>query len=85
MTVRTSHGDNEARPLHRDEGGGASEVAPGGGLGSVITLENFAEVPRGSEAPILAVGNFDGVHRGHTQLLGRLRAAPIGRGRRRWR
>jgi riboflavin kinase/FMN adenylyltransferase len=40
----------------------------------VITLENFAEVPARVRGAYLAVGNFDGVHRGHTQLLGRLRA-----------
>ena len=40
----------------------------------MITLESFAEVPARVRGAYLAVGNFDGVHRGHTQLLGRLRA-----------
>jgi riboflavin kinase/FMN adenylyltransferase len=40
----------------------------------VITLENFAEVPARVRGAYLAVGNFDGVHRGHSHLLGRLRA-----------
>ena len=46
----------------------------------MITLENFAEVPARVRGAFLAVGNFDGVHRGHTQLLGRLRARADGAG-----
>src|SRR5690348_10236423 len=37
-------------------------------------LENFAEVAPRLRGAYLAVGNFDGVHRGHTLLLSRLRA-----------
>jgi riboflavin kinase/FMN adenylyltransferase len=40
----------------------------------VITLEDFAEVAAPVKGAYLAVGNFDGVHRGHTHLIGRLRA-----------
>jgi riboflavin kinase / FMN adenylyltransferase len=40
----------------------------------VITLERFAEAPARVRGAYLAVGNFDGVHRGHSHLLGRLRA-----------
>src|SRR3954451_18589472 len=65
------------RPTPRGNAGRwrAPEGRSGGGLGSVITLENFAEVPARVRGAYLAVGNFDGVHRGHTQLLGRLRAS----------
>lgn len=54
--------------------GSASEVPKGGRLGSVITLENFAGVDARVRGAYLAVGNFDGVHRGHSHLIGRLRA-----------
>jgi riboflavin kinase/FMN adenylyltransferase len=43
-------------------------------LGSVITLENFAEVAPRCRGAYLAVGNFDGVHHGHSHLIGRLLA-----------
>lgn len=39
----------------------------------MITLENLAEVAARLRGGYLAVGNFDGVHRGHSSLLGRLR------------
>jgi riboflavin kinase/FMN adenylyltransferase len=40
----------------------------------VITLEDFSEAPARLRGAHLAVGNFDGVHRGHSQLIARLRA-----------
>ncbi len=45
-----------------------------GGNGSVITLDDFTGVPARARGAFLAVGNFDGVHLGHSQLIGRLRA-----------
>ena len=39
----------------------------------MITLENFATVSAQVQGAYLAVGNFDGVHRGHSHLIGRLR------------
>ncbi len=46
----------------------------GGGLASVITLDDFGPVPQAVRGAFLAVGNFDGVHRGHAHLLARLRS-----------
>lgn len=40
----------------------------------MITLESFAEVHASVRGAYLAIGNFDGVHRGHAHLIGRLRA-----------
>jgi len=40
----------------------------------VITIEDFSEAPGPLRGALLAVGNFDGVHLGHAQLIGRLRA-----------
>ncbi len=39
----------------------------------MITLETFDDVPARLRGAYLAVGNFDGVHRGHARLIGRLR------------
>lgn len=40
----------------------------------MITLEDFGPVPKAVRGAYLAVGNFDGVHRGHAHLVARLRA-----------
>ncbi|GAC1470077.1 MAG: bifunctional riboflavin kinase/FAD synthetase [Isosphaeraceae bacterium] len=40
----------------------------------MITLDESTEVPAWARGAFLAVGNFDGVHRGHSHLIGRLRA-----------
>ena len=40
----------------------------------MITLENFERVATIARGAFVAVGNFDGVHRGHAHLLNRLRA-----------
>lgn len=40
----------------------------------MITIETFDDVPARVRGAFLAVGNFDGVHRGHARLIGRLRA-----------
>lgn len=40
----------------------------------MITIEDFAEIPARIRGAYLAVGNFDGVHHGHSHLIDRLRA-----------
>lgn len=40
----------------------------------MITIDDFSEAPSRLRGAFLAVGNFDGVHLGHAQLIARLRA-----------
>ncbi|CAN5867792.1 bifunctional riboflavin kinase/FAD synthetase [soil metagenome] len=40
----------------------------------MFTIDSFSPVPERLRGAFLAVGNFDGVHRGHAHLIGRLRA-----------
>src|SRR4051812_24548366 len=40
---------------------------------SVITIENDLDFPPRARGAYVTVGNFDGVHRGHQRLIGRLR------------
>ena len=40
----------------------------------MFTLQDFGDVPSKVRGAFVAVGNFDGVHRGHGHLLGRLQA-----------
>lgn len=40
----------------------------------MFTLDSFDSVPAPLRGAFLAVGNFDGVHRGHAHLIARLRA-----------
>src|SRR4051794_12597629 len=45
-----------------------------GGSRSVPTLDETGAIPAALRGAFLAVGNFDGVHRGHARLIARLRA-----------
>ena len=40
----------------------------------MLTLDDFAAIPAQAQGAFLAVGNFDGVHRGHASLIAGLRA-----------
>ncbi|WZO98927.1 riboflavin biosynthesis protein RibF [Isosphaeraceae bacterium EP7] len=40
----------------------------------MFTLSRLEDVPALARGAYLAIGNFDGVHRGHARLIGRLRA-----------
>ena len=42
---------------------------------TLITIVDQAEIPPAFRGGYLAIGNFDGVHRGHARLIARLRAA----------
>ena len=70
--------DNERRSVTTSGGTAVGAmigaISTGGGLGPVITIESFGDVPAKARGAYLAIGNFDGVHRGHAHLLARLRA-----------
>jgi riboflavin kinase/FMN adenylyltransferase len=70
LTAPRDDGDNKtASPA------GQGQARHGTGEhGSVITIEDFSEVPGRLRGAFLAVGNFDGVHLGHAHLIARLRA-----------
>src|SRR5262249_56228223 len=46
----------------------------GVGREPVIIFDSFEAVPPSARGAYLAVGNFDGVHRGHARLIAELRA-----------
>jgi riboflavin kinase/FMN adenylyltransferase len=76
LTQASGAGDNPARGVHEAKTGRRCppEVA-GSAEGSrlVITLDDFETFPDSARGAFVAVGNFDGVHRGHAHLLERLR------------
>src|SRR5215213_5713474 len=74
LTAPIGGGDNGAALAGNRRDGRVPGTPRGRGHGLVITLESFAEVSPRLQGAYLAVGNFDGVHRGHSHLIGLLRA-----------
>src|SRR3954454_6257540 len=58
----------------REARGLSPKIQWAGDLRSVITIESLGEIPERVRGAFVAVGNFDGVHRGHSRLIARLRA-----------
>ena len=73
LTGLGRRGHNPACPAGAGRGRRAARRAVGaGGRAALITLEDFGDVPSRFRGAFVAVGNFDGVHRGHAHLFGRL-------------
>ena len=78
LTGRMGPGDNCGRHTGgiRDARGpaGPPRAGAGGEFTPVLIVENLGGLPDRARGAFLAVGNFDGVHRGHARLIARLRA-----------
>src|SRR5437763_9648118 len=60
-------------PRHRGGPGGRIRRFELRGSTLVITIESVRDFPARARGAYVTVGNFDGVHRGHQRLMGRLR------------
>ncbi len=82
LTVLSQGSDNVQDPQGIDREGtcGFEGRTFRAGWMSVITIENVEDIPARARGAFVTVGNFDGVHRGHQRLIGRLRARADGAG-----
>ncbi len=76
LTDLSQGSDNTFDPQGIDQGEtcGFRRRAFRAGWVSVITIEHVEDFPARARGAYVTVGNFDGVHRGHQRLIGRLRA-----------